>query len=300
MINAIIGKEIVIEGKDLKGETQYVTSYSTEIHDDVQYNIWDSSGLQDRGITDKVILDKITTKLVQQCTHIHLLVHCLRMDTDRIEKNDELAIMRLTDIFGPKIWDMSVIALTYANKVEPPPDSDEDSAMRETFFKQRPIDYREKIIKILIKCQLNEQKASEIAVIPTGYHKPTRNRPNPSKVLDIEDWLNPFWIKCAERMKETAIEPLIRTQRELEDKLLPDPEVLDEVTEVKVNCISLIICHLFLQDTHLISSGEERRTVCENVCRGIRHHCSRTTFITCCVCGILFVTGGLISSCYRW
>ena len=217
---------------------------------------------------------------MQECTHIHLMVYCLRMDGDRIESNDELAIMRLTDYFGPEIWETSVIALTFANKVDPPPDIDEDSAMREEFFKQRPIDYREKIIKILIKCRLNEQKASEIAVIPTGYHRPTRNRPNPYKVLDIEDWYNPFWMACAKKMKETALVPLIMTQRECDNKLLKkqDPEVRDEVTgnEVKVNCISLIICHLFLQGKHLLSSGE-RRTVCENVCRGIesiRQRCS--------------------------
>ncbi len=210
LFNAIIKKFDGKEGKELKqGATRDATSYPIEING-VQYNIWDTSALEDCGIKDNEILDNITTQLRQECTH---MVYCLRMDTDRIERKDELAIMRLTDCFGPEIWEMSVIALTYANKVEPPPNMDTDD-LAPIYFKQRLEQYKHEIITILRKCRMDEHKASEIAVIPTGYHKPTRTRPNPYVLPDRQDWFNPFWKACAEKMTETAIEPLLMSQRD--------------------------------------------------------------------------------------
>ncbi len=208
LINAIIKKLDAKEGKELKGATRDIAKYSIEIND-VQYNIWDSSGLQDHGRTDNEILDNITTQLLKQdCTHIHLLVYCLRMDTDRIESNDELAIKRLTDCFGPEIWEMSVIALTNANKVFPPPNMDTDT-LAPIYFKQRLEQYKHEIITILRKCQMDESKASEIAVIPTGYNMPTSKIPKPYTLPDRENWINPFWNTCGERMKATALIPLL-------------------------------------------------------------------------------------------
>ena len=46
LINAIIGKDIAKEGKDLQGVTRDVNGFNTE-RNGVKFNIWDSSGLQD-------------------------------------------------------------------------------------------------------------------------------------------------------------------------------------------------------------------------------------------------------------
>ncbi len=259
LINGLIGLgQVAPVGKDLGGVTREVTSYSKEING-VQFNIWDAPGLQDTTESDDVTLDGITAKLKQDLegTDIHLFLFCHRMDTDRLKRSDELVFKSLTDHFGRKIWEISVIALTFANKDDPPDfDEIEDEESRreevQKYFKQRPIEYKNKIVDILKKRGMDEQKASQIAVIPTGYHKKTDKIPNPYKVLDIEDWFNQFWITCAERMKETALVPLLMSQRNR-----------------------------------------------ENVCRGIeyiRQRCSRTTFIACCACGIVFVTGGLLLS----
>ncbi len=240
LINAIIKKLDAKEGKELKGETSDVTSYPIEING-VQYNIWDSSGFQDRGITDDVILDNMLTQL-QICKHLNLLVYCLRMDTDRIEKNDELAIMRLTDCFGPKIWKVSVFALTFANKVDPPPDMDTDE-LAPNYFKQRLEEYKLEITKVLVKkCRMDEQKASEIAVIPTGYNMQTRSIPHPYKLLDREDWFNPFWITCADRMTKTARNPFFLVQKDCGVKLLPQrnlqQQLMNAGDQEVINCLT--------------------------------------------------------------
>ncbi len=231
LVNAINGRQqVAYEGKCLGGVTREVTRYSTVVNG-VQFNIWDTPGLQDTTESDDAILDKITTQLRQECTGIHLLVYCLRMNTDRIEISEELAIKRLTDCFGPKIWEMSVIALTFANKVDPPTDLDTDD-LAPLYFNQRLEQYKHQIINILgYKCQMYERKASEIvAVIPTGYHQPTRSIPNPYMLPDRGDWFNIFWIACADRMKETAcrldfVKLHVRKTNVAEDLLKKDEKI---------------------------------------------------------------------------
>ncbi len=194
------------EGKDLMGVTRDVTKFDKKVNG-VQFNIWDSPGVQDLTETDDAIIQKIKTKLTQECTDIHLLLYCLRMNTDRIESNDELAIKRLTECFTPRIWEISVFALTFANKVDPPKEMDTDR-LAPIYFKRRLEQYKHQIITILKKCKMDERKASEIAVIPTGYHTTSRSHPgDPYKLcqLDGREWYNPFWNICGKRMEATAL-----------------------------------------------------------------------------------------------
>ncbi len=228
LINAMIGEPVdisPIEGKGLGGVTRDVTRYFKEVHG-VQFYIWDSPGLQDRTETDDVILDRITRELKKECTDIDLLLYCLRMDTDRVESSDELAMLTLTKCFGPEIWETAVIALTQANKVYPPPDKDTDE-LAPRYFKERQEQYKHAIIEILKECRVDEQKASEIAVIPTGYNKMTRSIPRPFRLLDREDWFNPFWNACANGMKQKALTPFILSQRERinNNEVVLDPSI---------------------------------------------------------------------------
>ncbi len=194
LINAIIGECEMIE-------TGFV-SYSIININGVKFKIWESSGLQDLTKTDDEIINKITTQIKQECTHIHLLLYCLRMD--KKESDDELKIKRVTDCFGPEIWETSIIALTFANMVLPPKEMD-IAELSPIYFEQKLAEYKCEIIQILRKYQMNERKATEIAVIPTGYYKPTRMIPNHFKLPDREDWFNKFWITCVDRMKNTAL-----------------------------------------------------------------------------------------------
>ncbi len=212
LVNAITGNVNADEGKGLKGVTRLVKKYSLQING-VDFNIWDSPGFQDITESDAAIANKITSQLKKECTDIHLLLYCIRMDKDRIESNDQLAIMQLTDCFGPEIWKTSVFALTFANKVTPPPKMDTDERAP-IYFEDRLAEYKREFIKILERCHMNAEDAAEIAVIPIGYHTTLRSCPKPYILPDREDWFNPFWITCADRMKETALAPLLLSQRD--------------------------------------------------------------------------------------
>ncbi len=236
LINAIIGKDIeqvAKEGKTLSLVTRDVTIYSIVVKG-VQFNIWDTPGLLDIARSDDEIIEQITTKLKQECTHIHLLVYCLRMDRDRIDIGEELVIKRVTDCFGPEIWETSVIVLTFANRVECPPDMDTDE-LEPIFFKQRLVEYKHEFSKILINYQMDKQKASEIAVIPTGYHSATRYhryRPNPYMLPDRENWFNPFWDACINRMKETPY--LYKTKKASCKEDLLTKQVEDNTKKIEI------------------------------------------------------------------
>ncbi len=67
---------------------------------------------------------------------------------------------------------------------------------------------------------MDGQKASEIAVIPTGYNTPTRRIPNPFKLPDREDWFNSFWNACVHKMKEKDLALLLLTQYNNSNKLV--------------------------------------------------------------------------------
>ena len=207
LINAIIGDICAHEGKDLGGVTREVISYKTTVND-INFEIWDSPGLHDIIEKDKVITERIK----QNCAHLHLLLYCIRMDRDRVEVSEYEAIKQLSQVFTPKIWDTAVFALTFANRVLPPSEMETDEEVAE-WFKKRIKEFQEVIVRALVESGVPLDKAKQVPVIPTGYHKPTRQMPNPRELYDRPDWFNPFWQSCANHMEENALIPLLASQK---------------------------------------------------------------------------------------
>ncbi len=203
LVNAIVRKDVAREGKDLGGVTRTVNQYSTEMNG-VTYNIWDSPGLlQDIYEDDVVITDRIKSTLKKHCPQqLHLLLYCLRMDRDRFEKSEESAITHLTDIFSPEIWETSVFALTFANRVIlPPPDRDTGEEAPK-WFKERIGQFQERIIDALVSAGMDHARALKVPVIPTSYHTAKKFISNPGELLDRKDWFNPFLHTSLKRILE--------------------------------------------------------------------------------------------------
>ena len=211
IINAIIGQTLAREGKELGGVTREVTNY-TAIINNIKFEIWDSPGLQDITETDDVITKRIQLTLKKNCGHLHLLLYCIRMDRDRVEVSELEAIKQLSQVFTPKIWDTAVFALTFANRVLPPSEMDTDEQAAE-WFKKRIKEFQEVIVRALVESGVPQDKAREVPVIPTGYHKSTRQMLNPRELYDRPDWFNPFWQSCADHMQENALIPLLASQK---------------------------------------------------------------------------------------
>ena len=201
-----MGNNLAHEGKDLSGLTREVTSYKATVND-INFEIWNSSGLQDITEKDDVITERIKKTLKQNCPHLHLLLYCIRMDRDRVEVSELEAIKQLSQVFTPKIWDTAVFALTFANRVLPPSEMETDEEVTE-WFKKLINEFQEVIVRALVESGVPQDKAKLVPVIPTGYHKPTRLMPNPRELYDRPDWFNPFWHSCINHTEETARIPL--------------------------------------------------------------------------------------------
>ena len=145
-------------------------------------------------------------QLRRSCRQLHLLLYCVRMDRDRFEKSETEAIKHFTDVFTAKIWarESSVFALTFANRVLPPLDRDTDEEAPK-WFKERVGEFQERIVDALVSAGIDREKALMVPVIPTGYHKSTRQLPNPKELLDRPDWFIPFWYACRKSMQKDAL-----------------------------------------------------------------------------------------------
>ena len=127
-----------------------------------------------------------------------MLLYCLDM-RQRLSKDDVNAITRLTKDLGADIWKNAVFVLTFANQVQPPPESGEDQCK---FFEEKFRMWKDAIIQLLQrKLSVPENIIKDIAIIPTGYQQ--ENPP------DREDWLTCFWVEAFRKVKECALPAII-------------------------------------------------------------------------------------------
>ena len=102
------------EGK-LSACTRDVTPYTFEM-EDVTVNIYDTPGLQDEN-NDLEYLRMVG----QTCSNLHLIIYCKKM----MEPMRPAEYRILNKAFGSSSWHNTIIALTFANLVDPPdPETD--------------------------------------------------------------------------------------------------------------------------------------------------------------------------------
>ena len=240
--NAIIGEIVAEEGKSLGGVTRDISCHERTVNH-IKFKVWKSSGLQDITDEDGEITKRIMQTLKQHCSHLHLLLYCIRMDRDRIEISEFEAIKQLSQLFSPKIWESAIFALTFANRVIPPPDmaTDEEEAQ---WFKERIKMFQAAIVRTLVEVGVPEDKAKQVPVIPTGYHKPTKHMPNPWKLFDRPNWFNPFSHSCAKQMEEHTIMTLLASQKHRVQKLTEAQTTsIEVIANSSSNSIKILILY---------------------------------------------------------
>ena len=98
----------------------------------IKYNIYDSPGLQDGSGDDLDLLEWIT----ERHDKIHLVIYCTRM-TDDLRPSEIEAMKNITRAFKESLWNNTVVALTFANKVEPSDPDMKDDEYFENIFKEK-------------------------------------------------------------------------------------------------------------------------------------------------------------------
>ena len=125
------------------------------------------------------------------------------MNRERFEQSEEDAIRHITEAFSPDFWRKSVFALTYANRVLPPAgfESDEEEA---EWFQSRILEFKNVIEGALVKIGVSSDKASEIEVIPAGYHTVSHRRPDAREFYGRGDWIPQFSQMCEEKIHKNS------------------------------------------------------------------------------------------------
>ena len=115
-----------------------------------------------------------------------------------IRQAEETALQTLHTAFGSSIWHNAIIALTFANFVDPPdPDIDEVE-----HFEKRKQDNVEEFEKVFGSFIINEElvKKMKTRIYPVGSAKVLKL----PGMADGEDWRGHFWRGCLEACKEEA------------------------------------------------------------------------------------------------
>ena len=70
LVNAIIGKEVAKQGKNLHAETKNVTCYKMAAEEGVEVVVWDSPGLQDGSGNEEEYL----AQLKEKCSNVDIIL----------------------------------------------------------------------------------------------------------------------------------------------------------------------------------------------------------------------------------
>ena len=116
LVNGIVGMELCKAGYGPESVTYVLEPYSATVRKEgVEENVtvWDSPGLGD-GQSDKHQYVEALREIVPE---VDLLVYCIRMD-QALDDDDKKALVTCLDLNkSSKIWEHSVVALTFANQI---------------------------------------------------------------------------------------------------------------------------------------------------------------------------------------
>lgn len=190
LINGLVGKPVAEEGRKKEtGCTTETTKHSGVING-IELRVWDTPGLENVDSKDDSHLRDIAEKLNED---IDLMVYCLKMTDDRFYMDDKKAMKKLTEAFGKELWEHTVIALTFANRVQDPREGDE-----KLYFEEE-LGFWQEAIESFLKDELKigPEIIQSLRILPTGYHTIKSRKP-----LNCAEWLPTFWMACFNASKD--------------------------------------------------------------------------------------------------
>ena len=189
LVNALVGQNVAKEGREKRPCTTDISPYSISVNG-IKVVVWDSPGLQDGTGNDELYLANLKDKLKHG---VDIMIYCIKMDDKRFHSEDKMAVRLLTASFGTDLWKKSVIALTFANKIEDPDEEDELAYfMGDLYFWQKGIDnYLDTELGIASRVR------NSIPITPCGNYKKLR-------LPSCDHWLADLWSKCDSVMDHSS------------------------------------------------------------------------------------------------
>ena len=141
--------------------------------------------------TKKTIWKKIKEKV----TTLDVFIFCTEMNTRRFRNDDIKTVEKLTEAFGSQLWEHAVVALTFANEVQPPP-SNKDANLQE-FFDERVRVFKKKIQDVVLKVGVAGEAVINVLFVAVGDISEPR-------LPGIDNWLIAFWIATFKSLNRSA------------------------------------------------------------------------------------------------
>lgn len=199
LVNALVGENVADEGQQRDACTNTATPYKVT-KENIDILVWDSPGLQD-GNADYSNWYLETLKDINSRYCIDVVIYCLKMDDRRFYPEDKKAIRKLTEGFGKELWKKTVIALTFANKIEDPDEIDDQIYFLKEFTEwERQL--RGVPSGILTELQIDSEVLSALPIIPVGNYAGRPKKPKP--LPNGDNWLGELWISCYSVMSDAA------------------------------------------------------------------------------------------------
>ena len=192
------------ESDTLDRETSVVTTYSCN-HRSVNVTVWDSPGLQDGTNQESQYLEDMKKK----CSDMDLSIYCVSLKETRFFEGcpDIIAMKKLTNLFGKRMWENAMFVLTFANLAEdldPQIFEEEDDEKKVQLFKDKIQRWKEILTGALIKeVGVDKEVAGRIEVVPAG-HEAT------PELLDRPHWLSPVWFAALYAMNSRAQPAMVK------------------------------------------------------------------------------------------
>ncbi|XP_022778246.1 uncharacterized protein LOC111319771, partial [Stylophora pistillata] len=124
---AIVGKPVSLQDGRSKCQNSKCDIDFSDLIEGFAVQVCDSPGLQGGEKKDDLYLADIQ----QEAREIDLMIYCVKMDDACFYQADKMAIKKLTETFGKKLWEHSAIALIFADKVEDPIGGDQQTYFTE-------------------------------------------------------------------------------------------------------------------------------------------------------------------------
>ena len=138
----------------------------------ITIRLWDTPGLEREDDIDEAYLEEIKKK----CQDYDIFLYCVQGNVDKATEllGGKSSLVKFTKIFGPKLWENGVIAITQANRVvvdykikkKSDPSIDIDK-----LFQDRMDEWKKHIKTALINAEVKENEVNEIPILPVGWKK---------------------------------------------------------------------------------------------------------------------------------
>ena len=142
---------------------------------------------------------KLEDSIIAQIHDVDLALLTVRMDDTRLRPGDKTILRKLGKIFGTRIWHKTVIALTYANRVD---FIDEDNILKQTKqnLEAKKKEWIDGIHEVLKDENIPWNIICSIPILPAGYYTKPELYNEPWKDIMTNNMLS----RVADKMQPAA------------------------------------------------------------------------------------------------